>query len=339
MRYSIISAFVLCTLLIFQCSENKTNQAQSKVSVPFKSDSKNIPMIITETINFSGTTNDITYIADFKWLNDGCFSFVDTYFTKQAYVFNPDGALNLKLGRRGEGPGEYESPTGLTYDGNHFYLSSTDSRLNVYDRSGNFVNMFHLPNSVTISKGLFSLGEDQLMLPVFSRYSENSLYVFNNEGIQQKQFSPIDDDFKNSFDTFNPQGGVEIINKNIFQFFNHRFEVMVFDENYKNIEKILFHSALYIPPDYQKAKKINGGKEEIGFRGTFTQFISFKAFSSGYLTVIRAWSSKNAYIDTIEFWDKDFIGIGRFEIPEGETLIGSREDELIFFQVGRKLLA
>ena len=331
MKFSKIS-ITLLIITFLGCTKEPSSPAP-QAQKQYRASNIERNFIDDRTIVFENLEKEITYMADLKLLEDGRFSFVDTYYTSQAYVFNSDGTLHCELGKRGEGPGEYESPTGLTTSKGSFYLTSTNARLNVYDKDCVFEKMNHLPSNVTIAKGLHTSGDGNLLLPVFSRYSKKSIYLFSESGESQKEFSQIDKDFPNGFDTFNPQGSIIVQKNQLLQFFNHRYEVIFFDDEYKESKRIRLHSSLYVPPDYAKAKTLNGGRSELAYRATFTQFIGLKPYKDGYVTVLRSWPSEKKSTDVIEFWDNSFMGTGRYQIPEEEQFVGSWGDELIFFKV------
>lgn len=58
-------------------------------------------------------------------------------------VFNDQGVLVDTLGKRGDGAGEFNAPTHLSFSGNKLYVSDTlNSRIQVFDASGMLLKLF-----------------------------------------------------------------------------------------------------------------------------------------------------------------------------------------------------
>ncbi len=58
-------------------------------------------------------------------------------------VFNDQGKLVDTIGKRGDGPGEFNAPTHLSFVGNKLYVSDTlNSRIQVFDASGMLLKLF-----------------------------------------------------------------------------------------------------------------------------------------------------------------------------------------------------
>lgn len=57
------------------------------------------------------------------------------------YSFDPDGNLRWKTGKKGKGPGDFQSPMGLVTDGNYLYTANVSgSRIDQFDFKGDLVN-------------------------------------------------------------------------------------------------------------------------------------------------------------------------------------------------------
>ncbi len=63
--------------------------------------------------------------------------------THNIKIFNDEGKLVDILGKHGEGPGEFNAPTYLSFVGNKLYVSDTlNSRIQVFDAKGKFLKLF-----------------------------------------------------------------------------------------------------------------------------------------------------------------------------------------------------
>jgi DNA-binding beta-propeller fold protein YncE len=66
----------------------------------------------------------------------------DTY-AHDIKVFNDDGKLINVIGQRGEGDGEFNFPTHLTFASDKLYVTDTmNSRVQIFDEDGNFISKF-----------------------------------------------------------------------------------------------------------------------------------------------------------------------------------------------------
>lgn len=278
--------------------------------------------------------NNIVDVSQFQRLEEGLFAILDKFVTKQAFIFDANGRLQLKLGGPGEGPGEYRAPTGLAQIGNRWYLSEVGGKLNVYSsEDGRYLAQYFLKGNPAIAKGLYALDEHRLLLPIFSKYAEYSLYILDLEGNSMAQFSKPDKEFGKGYDSFAPQGGVVIYQNAIYQFFNHRYEILVWSFEGSLQKTIPLASGLYQAPDSSKMGNFGDSNQRKLFRSTYTQMVGLFRLNSGWVTVLRNWKDLNSPVDTLEYWDSDWLGKGRTEISPEKELIGSDGDQLMFLKV------
>jgi hypothetical protein len=277
--------------------------------------------------------NDIMMCVGFQWVDEEHFAFVDMVYSKQASVFRADGSLVCRVGKQGQGPGEYKMPRGITRGGSgDWIVIESGPKIHRYASDCTPASSFPAPFSATISRSIRATESDNLLAGVFSRYSDQSLFLFDESGELVKAFSPPDEAFGLVFDTFYPQGGVVLGDQKIYQYFNHEYGMRVFDLEGNQLEDVQLYSSIYKAPDLGKARKVSGHREEKAFLRTFTAFVFLDRFKDGYVTVLRE-SRNGEDRDTVEFWSHDFTGYGRYAVPSGEKLIGTRDNELIFFKV------
>ena len=259
---------------------------------------------------------------------------VDPRHAQQVFI------LDLKINRLdcisepGSGPGEYRMPASFVRVKDHYYISSRGTRkLNVYDSSFEFKYSAPLPGYI-IGSQLVVGGTDRLYITSLSRYSpEASIIEFDSMGNILNTFSPLDNDFINIFDTFNPQGGL-IFNKNLlYQYFNHNYSIFVWSLDGELVEKIDLSSQRYIAPDFKKAKNLDGLDEPKKFMRSFTMLTGFFCFQNGYITVLTK-VRRGGPEHLLEFWDHDFYGAGYFKVPSEEKFLGVFKEKLIFSKEG-----
>ena len=278
---------------------------------------------------------DLVAVSWFQWLDRNHFALLDKFVTHRVFIFHRSGRLVCELGRPGQGPGEYHAPTGVTLQGDRLFLSEVGGKLNIYQsKTCRFEEFYYLSGNAAIARGLYSLGENELLMPVFSRYAKYSLHVLDLQAKQKRAFSKRESIFSHAFDTLAPQGGVVVSGGQIYQFFNHRYEIRVFDFDGKLQRKLRLASGIYLAPDFERAKAAKSHKLEISLRGSFTQFVGLHRLGKGWVTVLRNWKDPRNHWDTLEFWDTQFAGQGRIAVPDDEFLLGTEEDKLMFFHVG-----
>ncbi|VAX08546.1 NHL repeat domain protein [hydrothermal vent metagenome] len=99
-------------------------------------------------------------------------------------VFNDQGLLVDTLGRRGDGPGEFNAPTHLSFVGNKLYVSDTlNSRVQVFDASGMLLKLFGdrglYVGNLNRPKGVTA--DDEGNIYIIESYRDH-LLIFNANG-------------------------------------------------------------------------------------------------------------------------------------------------------------
>ena len=65
------------------------------------------------------------------------------------HVFDSTGARLLSFGRKGQGPGEFDSPHAIAVTAGRIYVKERDSRILMFDPGGVFVGQFRLTRPIT----------------------------------------------------------------------------------------------------------------------------------------------------------------------------------------------
>lgn len=321
--------FFLALFWIFGC-ESDDNRSASVRSLAAPDP---VNLRIKREINLNvGDSKHVIDINSFQKTEDRLL-ILDGFYAQQAYEFDFSGNLLKTVGETGSGPGEYRLPGGFCFSKTRYHvINSSERKHNIYDADGRFLKWVS-QKSRGIGFNLYPGKKGTVYATAYSRYSPDaSIYWLDENGELKKKFSPLDEDFVQVFDVFFPPGGLVITNDGLIQFFNHRYEVIFWTFDGQEKDRIRLHSSKYIEPQYKKAKGIVGHKAEIKFMHSFSQFVGFFQFGSGYVSVLRRIKSKDKMVDTIEFWDDEFRGVGRYLIPEDEKLIGVLGDSLVFSQ-------
>ena len=124
--------------------------------------------------------------------SNGNFILADRMMTRSVFLFNVDGQFISKIGKPGEGPGEYRDPISVTTNpaNNIFVFDHSLLRIQVYGDNGIFVN------SVTINKYFDKMtiakdGEFVFYTPIATRKEDKtrkSVFVYNGLGEEQRSF-------------------------------------------------------------------------------------------------------------------------------------------------------
>lgn len=106
--------------------------------------------------------------------------------------FGADGAFVRRIGRKGQGPGEFEYPMTIGFGApGRLVVSSMSSDFYVFNNNGEYVEHFHLPPYRGISPAI--LGSDRVVTYAFQVDGENSrnnhvLAVFDFKGQARQEF-------------------------------------------------------------------------------------------------------------------------------------------------------
>ena len=318
------SIFLLVLLLTF-CNTEK-DVSYKDVSLA-DTQCKVIPLKIEKEIVFDSGSDIIGSIVVFKMVDDN-FLIMDTIHSRQCYLFDGNGKLLKKIGRYGEGPGEYLYVLAACYSGGKIFLIDS-TRIIIYDKNGDLIKTAKKPFR-GICNGAYAAPNGTAYVLSYNRYNSNkdTIYQINKNGDIIKSFSPMSG-IPPVFDTYFPQTGLCIEKTRFFQFFNFKYELSIFDYEGNEIKDTKLSSPFYTPPDF-KTKNVTGHKSEKEYRATFTQFNGFFKHSKGYVSWLVNWKNVKESQGILEFLDKDFKRIGYFEIINDEHLLGVYNDRLIF---------
>lgn len=93
-------------------------------------------------------TSDNSLIGDIDniFFNNNNLIIVDSKIAKTVFKFKSDGSFLSKIGRYGQGPGEYLSPTNVSGDNEDIYIHSEfQGRIFVYSQDGSFKKDYRIP--------------------------------------------------------------------------------------------------------------------------------------------------------------------------------------------------
>lgn len=286
--------------------------------------------------------NDSIIIGDIhqaKAIDDN-FILVDHYFAQQVYKLTDAGRIHL-IGRRGEGPGEYIFPTiGSTIMDTIIIVSEGTKRLELYTTNGDYVRSQFLDNLGTaVLKDMKIDMNNNLHILNVTRYNPFSVHVYNTSGKKINDYAPLDELFKLQFDRYHRQGGIVIKDSLVYLAYNHKYELHTYDiyGNYRG--SINYESPFYIPPDYEQAKIVNEGRlGGMEFRSTFTQICGvFFLDPDIFVFPLRNWKNSEKWIDHLEFRNKQGELLIRYKVNDGEELLGTDDNRMLFVREGELL--
>ncbi|MGE0442728.1 MAG: 6-bladed beta-propeller [Gemmatimonadales bacterium] len=113
----------------------------------------------------SEDTSLFTEVYDFEVDNDGRFWVFDRP-TGSIFLFAPDGKLLRRVGRRGGGPGEFQSSNGMEprADGGIVVLDAQNARISFLDSAGALETSWRVPAGFSTTRGLERDAEGTLYL-------------------------------------------------------------------------------------------------------------------------------------------------------------------------------
>jgi len=253
---------------------------------------------------------------------------VDTIYSRKCYLFDYEGTLLDKVGRNGEGPGEYLLPRAACISGDRIFVAGV-RRINIYTLKGENISTANLPFK-SICNGLNAGKNGEIYASSFNRYNKkkNSIFRLDKDCRLIKAFAPIDD-IPYVFDTFAPQTVLCITRNKIYQVVNFKQEISLFTITGDLIKNINFTSPLYTLPDFARAQKVKGHKEELKFRATFSQVTGIFKIGNGFVTQLTNWKDRKNGQFILEFWDNNFKRKAYFEFSDYERVLAVYNDMLI----------
>lgn len=320
------SIFFVLLILLFQFCTTEKDVSYEVISATSIESSKLIHLKREKEIILDSGTDIIGHIMVFKMMGEN-FLVVDTIHSRQCYLFSSNGKLLKKIGRYGEGPGEYLHILAACISKDRIFLTG-GRRINIYNKNGEFLKTTIKP-FLGICNSAHAGPNGTVFVVSYNRYNTNkdTIYQLDKDGSLIKSFSPLSG-IPPVFDTFFPQTGLCIEDNNIFQFFNFKYEISQCDFEGNIIKKVKISSPLYTPPDFKKAN-VRGHKAELKYRATFTQVNGFFNYSKGYAVLLANWKTIKKDKNIFEFWSKDFKPMGYCEINNDELPLGIFNDRLL----------
>lgn len=321
-----ISLIAIISIFLFQFCNTEKDVSYEVISATSIESSKLIHLKKEkETILDSGT-DIIGHIMVFKMMDDN-FLVVDTIHSRQSYLFSSNGKLLKKIGRYGEGPGEYLHILAACISKDRIFLIG-GRRINIYNKNGEFLKTTMKP-FLGICNSAHAGPNGSVFVVSYNRYNTNkdTIYQLEKDGSLKKSFSPLSG-IPPVFDTFFPQTGLCIEDNKVFQFFNFKYEILQVDYDGNIIKKLKISSPFYTPPNFKKAN-VRGHKAEKEYRATFTQVNGFFNYTNGYASLLTNWKTRKESKNIFEFWSKDFEYRGYCEINSDELPLGIFNDRLL----------
>ncbi len=319
-------------LLVVCCLTYCKNSKPSHINQNGKAASRELVLHLAKQITLQEheTVFGPIEITGFQIVDDKMYV-LDGYKSQQAYIFSLDGSLLSLVGGPGQGPGEYRRPGGFCRSGDRLHLT-TGSLYNIYDLEGKYLKSC----SDIITGGIPAKSHpgpiSSAYYTTYSRYAPKAtIYQVSAEGDLLKSFSPVDEEYALFWDMVLPLGHVLVKDEDVLQIFNHKYEVKIFDINGKLKRKINLATGIYNPPDFKAARNLGTDKKRWSeFAKEYTLVNNFFSLNDGFVTGLMH-STLGKDREVLEFWDKDFMGLGRCLVPDGEMLVGTNGDALVFY--------
>jgi hypothetical protein len=146
-------------------------------------------------------------------------------------VFGRDGRYVGTLGRRGRGPGEFESPWRVATDANDsiFVWDVAQARISVFGRDLAFRRGFAVPPHWVVTSIRF-LPDGRLLLAAYGRNERGTLHVLSRTGQVQRTFGPgFDAPGLSGFEGSLLGGSAEVTGSGIVYSVKSPYELWFFD--------------------------------------------------------------------------------------------------------------
>jgi len=258
---SIFICFYLILFLFFGCSKKDDWKGEIEYIDNIKvvtnynkgiweESGKGKKMIFTEEVAIGGLEGEenqlfhqpMDIIAD----EDGNIYVLDSG-NYRIQKFDKDGNYILTIGRKGQGPGEILTSMDIELDshGNILVFDIMNNRITRFDSQGNFIDSFNL--KFTAYHGVLD-SEDNVY--VYSQYNEKLIHKFSPQGQHLLSFmDEIKSEIKRIEPHINGSGGIGITQDDkIFLVLTYPYEIYIFDNQGKLLEKIITKTRYVTPP-------------------------------------------------------------------------------------------
>lgn len=138
-----------------------------------------------------GTNDAFGRIVDVRADSRGRI-FVADDLNHRVGVFSPAGMFIQNLGRRGQGPGEFESPWAIGIDARDsvFVWDMTQARISVFGPDLVFRRSFRIGPQWLINSINF-LRNDDLVVAAFATGEQHGIHVLTRDGAIRRSFAPV----------------------------------------------------------------------------------------------------------------------------------------------------
>ncbi|WP_157939441.1 NHL repeat-containing protein [Gracilimonas amylolytica] len=136
---------------------------------------------LVETIDLSMIEEPVISNVGYLQIDDeGNFYFIDRRLSKLISL-DPEGNLRWAVGEEGKGPGDLESPFGMSLYKDKLYISNVQgSRLDEFDLSGNFIKTYDLPEDMRFAS-MVGIRDDGKVLMSGANYGAVGALVYTME--------------------------------------------------------------------------------------------------------------------------------------------------------------
>ena len=179
---------VIFTILLYSCSSSDKNTTSIDIDLSQKSSNIDMMQVVKDIRPIKLNTNEeiIGSIDKLVWADD-CLVLVDKQ-QETIFVFNENGELKSKIHRQGRGPQEYLTIGDATYyNGLIAVYDGASYQICYYDIEGNFIQK----HDGCEGYQLVSEGENVIVY-AGSDADHYELHIFNQEGIEQGVYMPVD---------------------------------------------------------------------------------------------------------------------------------------------------
>jgi len=201
------------------------------------------------------------------------------------YVFTLEGKFIRKIGREGQGPGDFYRLDDFDFDsnGNIYVLDSVNLRMSIFSQDGKFSNSFRIASRFNpMNTSLFINNNDEIVVNL----SRTGYYftVFNINGEILRSVGEIERFGKkrSNFDEMHGHGIPIIDSKgNYYIFLSNRFMVKIYDSNGELKKEMLLDSFIPKLKDFRKNAWTPPEKQDwalISYYFTHVKFVDNKFY-------------------------------------------------------------
>lgn len=279
------------------------------------------PLVLEETEEHQiGSIRDLAADADHIYICDSR--------NKNVKVFDLSGRLKDVIGRRGQGPGEFEAPIAIAIDASHIYVGDpARSQVQIFDKKTlSYQRMFRTYDVMSLA-----VTANRIYVAAPHAEDDTSIHVYDLAGKHLRSFGAIPTVTKNHR-LVSSSVAFDVNKDQVVVAHEMHYQIERFDLDGKSKGSIKGNHIKYVPPADKPAKKPLSRKQLMAWSWTWSHIRRLDASPDSDLIVV-SYTNPKTEGETLDFYSYD--GKPRaIAVDIDLRFLCMLNDQLIFFRDG-----